>query len=119
MGTDITATIEVKRDELGWCCYAMLPYLPRWYEMFARMAGVRDGADQARFQPRGFPTDADEDTLDFLKLQCGYSASYLSADEFVPLLEGLEPDLAWDALAAYMKALAPIGPVRIVFWFDC
>lgn len=55
MGCDIHGFIEFKLD-YGWQNFAGEFYLPRDYEFFSKIAGVR-GECESFFEPRGLPED--------------------------------------------------------------
>jgi hypothetical protein len=68
MGCDIHPFLEIESFEAGQCnsLYNVQPDLPRHYELFAAMAGVRGGATPL-FPPRGIPDNLGA---------CGFSVCY-------------------------------------------
>jgi hypothetical protein len=80
MGTDARAHIEIKVDG-KWELYSS-PYIPRNYELFSRMAGVRrvEGIEPIS-APRGRPTDLSPITALLLDDYDGMDESWLSGEE--------------------------------------
>lgn len=100
------------------------PSVPRMYELFSLMAGVRRDRAGEKYSPmfkaRGLPeTMAWETKDDYLKWDAdAHSASYLSAREFSKVVD-LVPDPVLKAIVAAMKTLEWEDlKTRVVFWFD-
>lgn len=55
MGCDIHLFIEYKNHVGNWVCFGDEMNPGRMYEMFAKMAGVRDYEGIMKFKPRGLP----------------------------------------------------------------
>jgi hypothetical protein len=141
MGCDVHMTVEV--NEYGrWEGYLVNPYIGRNYTLFSFMAGVRGYFPESK-EPRGMPTDASNETLEFHnKSQDFHSASYLSLAELREVVEfandkeyemyvfeaeefNLEkPEKetyfhTYRALIKYMEHFENLGiESRVVFWFD-
>jgi len=130
MGCDIDLYLEYKSPITGvWTPFSYGSYaIPRNYEMFAKMAGVRSEGREAIFQAKGFP----EDASDFVKSEyekgkpgsdCCHDSSWLCWQEFVICVysytAGPETDiLEYKALCEAMDVLEAYGSeTRIVFWF--
>lgn len=138
MGCDIHAFVEVRLNG-KWESYSDL-YIGRDYQLFARMAGVRnyDGTTPVS-EPRGLPSDLSSvvDAAAKLWMNDGHSFSWLSAEEAARVQDwyGDARDRKHDPLFGYVfgnlidshivddyvrAALKQIGvdSTRVVFWFD-
>jgi hypothetical protein len=125
MGTDIHAHLEVKKNG-EWHHWCKLNKLQRNYELFCRIAGVRE--DICESEPiakgRGFPDDASFLT----KLEAEYmlgdahSFTYLSRTETILVFQEQERRIEFFTLrqAEYVNAgfLATFDDARLVCWFD-
>lgn len=127
MGCDIHGHIEVRyHTDTNW--YHSVPIEgKRCYNIFARLADVRNYGGVEAFNPRGFPKDISRITYDrFSEWKTdAHSCSFVSVDEFEEILNkaktqspyGIPVD--YKAALAYMKAFVDDGyEVRLVFWFD-
>jgi hypothetical protein len=86
MGTDVRAHIEIKVDG-KWELYSS-PYIPRNYELFSRMAGVREHPLIPPIAPpRGFPEDLAPLTRRLVDHRDVSDASWLSGDELNEVIE--------------------------------
>ena len=132
MGCDIHVHTEMKING-RWCNYGT-PDVPRSYNLFTKMAGVRDrGIVEPISLPRGIPDDAS----DITKLMYSWwevdahSASWLSLSEMEELKQWLltsarEPQYFscyfGEILSHYhdmqVEVTYVIEDVRMVFWFD-
>lgn len=162
MGCDIHLHTEVKIDydaiipgrERGegektlprWEHYSQL-HVPRNYDLFARMAGVRNYSRiKCMVDPRGIPEDASGVTLyDWLRAQSDWhTPSWLNAKEIFELAEWCKVhiradrerailqhfDLEWECRSYFFgngyagfyeyPDERPVGivDVRFIFWFD-
>ncbi len=119
MGCDIHAIVEY--EDLGdMTMFAKVRYLPRNYDVFAAMAGVRNhrrGIVPVS-SPRGLPPRMDADTREWVEEDCvDHSHSWLTADEFDEALRRADAEHPeYMAVLAMMRALGPTA--RIVFGFD-
>ena len=135
MGCDIHAHIEVKING-KWEHYST-PRIQRWYQLFAKIAGVRNNNDITPIsEPKGLPEDISEITKfesDYMGSD-GHSHSWLNVKEIKEMLkyiDELDPTNSFEH-----KELGYIGgngvgdfevgegypkeyqDVRMVFWFD-
>jgi hypothetical protein len=146
MGCDIHAHMEVKIN--GQWHHAHMPPIRRSYDLFARMAGVRNankgpGYIEPIAQPRGLPEDATFITnfhSDYMGSD-GHSHSWLNCEELSSLIEWYdakrkerEPGKyvspweyetlgylfgnGWDVKKYPSDFPAGVEDTRIVFWFD-
>ena len=88
MGCDIHLHVEVKHKEKGWLHYSH-PRIERWYELFAKMADVRneDRKIDPISKPRGLPSDVSEITrlsYDWEEADA-HSMSWLGREEIAQL----------------------------------
>lgn len=101
MGCDIHMHIEMQTPDGRWLHYAA-PSMARKYELFAKMAGVRNhepGSDDyivSVSQPKGLPNDCSEVSLVDWNRGVGYwhSASWLSMKEWAQVEEWIR-GLPW------------------------
>lgn len=140
MGCDIHMHVEVKKDG-QWHHYAA-PSCDRSYQLFTKLAGVRDDDDgiEPIAQPRGIPADASLIT----RAECedygsdGHSHSWIDQAEIAgveawarkqgwtdPRWKGQDIPWAWDGyFHCYLNGNGfGHGPeifedIRFVFWFD-
>ena len=153
MGCDIHAHLEVKlisknfrdqvraaiTDELRWHYYSPVK-IERNYEIFAKMAGVRNNGDiEPIAMPRGIPDDISLITrMNYEQLGSdGHSYSWLDVDELIELKEFYKSTLSigplsqcpflgvWvfrneiDDYKKYPDEFPPeVADIRLVFWFD-
>jgi len=141
MGCDIHLHVEVKHVDKGWLHYAH-PKIERWYELFAKMAGVRnyDNDVEPLYPPRGLPNDISEVTRLCYEWEVddAHSMSWLGRKEIAILNEfiskhPLNSKRSWedfDTRCGYLfgNSLAfkdtdeykPewLKDCRVVFWFD-
>ena len=145
MGCDIHAHLEVKIN--GVWHHASMPHISRDYELFSRMADVRnDPKNSPEYtepidQPRGLPKDVTFLTKfasDYMDSD-GHSHSWLSCEELTALIEWYDAkrkergvksvSWEWDTLGYLfgngwdVKKYPEDQPkgvedTRIVFWFD-
>jgi hypothetical protein len=102
MGCDIHLHQEVKIDGV-WHHYGM-PHVDRNYELFTKLAGVRnyyerEGKRIVPFaKPRGIPKDATELTkCDYKRWGSdGHSHSFITAEEIAKLEDWVEKDRKWE-----------------------
>ena len=85
MGCDIHLHIEVKING-KWEHYAA-PSVDRWYELFGKLAGVRDKTARPIVEPKGFPSDASVTTaFDYARWQTdAHTPSWLNEKEITKL----------------------------------
>lgn len=132
MGCDIHVYVEYKLQRgLGsgearwWSGIIRNPYMPRDYQLFNRLAGVR--GETAPLVPlRGFPidshhTDAWDDFHDgngVAELDW-HSATWLTPTEFANAVDGvINPDIVYQAVLALCRTLEREYEVRLIMWFD-
>lgn len=127
MGCDIHTFTEVKID--GKWYTADQPDVSRWYTLFGKMAGVRDGIIEPISQPKGLPEDISvvaRVEADYWGTD-GHSHSWLSFDEVDKLFEWLGVEqkqqpyktFGYATPDAFDKSLTPhYEDARLVFWFD-
>lgn len=133
MGCDVHMHVEAKIQGTWehWCN----PHVPRNYEMFARMAGVR-GDSEPIAKPRGLPGDATTATQwdNYRWGDDGHSHSWLSSQEAADLMRWVEEHSGgtefyrrWDWVAGsdFMGFVdypddrpGGMDDFRLVFWFD-
>lgn len=134
MGCDIHLYVEIK---IGgqWYVYNH-PHVPRNYELFAIMAGVRNYDKILPIaEPRGIPEDVSLVCgLDYAWLgQDAHSASYLTCEEMGRLLHWFEEREDWTYYDAFGFLFGDsiedfrehsksypdsVQDARVVFWFD-
>jgi len=125
MGCDLNLFIEYKSPITNeWRPFGYGYYIPRNYEMFAKMAGVRDKGSNTIFKPRGLPGDISEyvreQSEDSEKMH--HDFSWLSREEFDICIKGYSASpidiIEYKAIFASM-ALFEENKIetRIVFWF--
>ena len=140
MGCDIHLHSEVKING-EWHHYSH-PRIERWYDLFARMADVRNDPERdikPISQPRGLPDDATFMTRFDYEYEHGHSASWLSGKEVADLGTWAEERYktrnkdwfsfdhhvigyvfgnGWDVKGNRGSYPDGVEDVRIVFWFD-
>ena len=140
MGCDIHFHGEVKIDG-KWHHYSA-PNIPRSYQLFAKMADVRNYGDIVPIcRPRGLPPDASVVTALEAKNygRDGHSHSFLMADEVAELEQWAESHLldsaerwkfhdrfwgylfgnTWSGFVTHPEERPQgVEDVRFVFWFD-
>lgn len=129
MGTDITLHIEVKR--FGKWHHYSCPYIIRWYDLFAKMAGVRaaNGVKPIKL-PVGIPEDITVITqVDWME-DNGQAASWLNWHEICELKKWVDKDnganrfedifgqILWCDFDDRPGITYYFEDVRFVFWFD-
>lgn len=131
MGCDIHAYVEIKIHG-KWQLYSQ-PRIKRDYDLFGKMAGVRNEFEIPIAKPRGLPKNVSE----IVKLESdfdgsdGHSHSWLNRKEIMALIEWSEdPMFCHDNLGYmngnYITSLndgetdhpEEYDDVRLVFWFD-
>lgn len=142
MGCDIHAHVEVKING-EWHHYNH-PRIDRWYDLFARMAGVRNhkGTIEPISEPRGVPEDATFITkfdMDNWGADA-HSHSWLSSEEVARLgnwaeskMKELAPNVyysfemhdvgyifgcGWDYKKYSDSTPSVVQDSRLIFWFD-
>ncbi len=141
MGCDIELHVEIK-TEGRWLHYRQ-PYVDRNYDLFAKMAGVRNRKDLRPIAaPRGLPEDVTGSTewaADY-RGSDGHSHSYLTASELAELEAygretgfhfqkrnpgWMDKQFGWlcgNSIATFAAGgdrwPANLEDVRVVFWFD-
>ena len=133
MGTDIRAFIEYKsKIDNSWLCLGEF-FIPRNYQMFSKMAGVRAENYDKLFSQRGLPealsmfVDGIYES-DKLYPDCCHSHSWLSADDLRVCIndynscserDDIDDIVEYKAILASMNTfLENRYDVRIVFWFS-
>jgi hypothetical protein len=134
MATSIHAHLEYK-VEGKWYHWSSLP-ISRYYDLFAKMAGVRDKYVTPISPPKGIPDDATDSTIfdyDYWRTN-SHDESWLADYEILRLDEWLqcEGTNLEDVLGTFLfgrnitshmeypeENSLNIESVRIVFWFDC
>jgi hypothetical protein len=135
MGCDIHAFVEVKISG-EWHCYSS-PRIGRWYQLFGKIAGVRDEDEKPIVAPKGLPKDVSE------VVRCEYergkgdwhTATWLNAKEIKELCDWVgENEQGWKGKweheqLGYVSGNAVYGvpcteyppefqEVRLICWFD-
>jgi len=130
MGCDIHLFLEYKSPITNeWEPFGYEYYIPRNYEMFAKMAGVRDKGQETIFQPKGFPENMSEYVSEYVNEmykkyegEC-HDGSWLNKEEFKICINGYKSGLPIDiieykAILASMELFEENGiETRIIFWF--
>jgi hypothetical protein len=123
MGRDIHAIVESTEAGIDGFLHRADLVLDRHYRIFGLMAGAR--TQGALFEPRGFPSDADDKTCIIFEEWGGqaHTPSWLGTDEFAAVLDAFAQNYPtwvippiYTATLAFMRALG--DSARIVFWFD-
>ena len=137
MGCDIHAHVEVKFR--GQWVHYNAPHVRRHYDLFAKLAGVRnDGEIEPIAPPRGLPVDIADLTRAIYEAEGGaeytHSASHITADEMRDVarwydsldhnrtqgghhgFEGVFGYLNGNSIASLGDGL--VEDARLVFWFD-
>ena len=127
MGCDITLFLEYKSLTTGHWMSSGGPYpLPRNYDIFALMAGVRSEGRKILYEARGMPSDLSTPVRIAYEKDSGFdithSPSWLCCGEFGLVIDSYKGDkadiLEYEALLAAMSAFEGCGgKARIVFWF--
>ena len=136
MGCDIHCHFEIKVYG-EWHHYSQ-PKVDRWYQLFGKLAGVRDESQKPIAPVRGLPKDVSFTTKfdsDHWGID-GHTRSWITSKEFVKLWKWIEKEKGrfnlelyeeWDFLfgngfgdfyeypESYPKDLEDF---RLVFWFD-
>ena len=123
MGCDIHGHIEVRyRGDNRWY-HSMQIEGVRDYEIFARLANVRNYNELEAINPKGLPSDISWETNEdfFLWKSDAHSCSFVSVQEFENVLNKskciINNDISYIAALAYMKVYEKAGyDVRL--WFD-
>lgn len=120
MGCDIHAIVEY-RDGRRWSpvfCGTVIN-LPRDYDIFGGMAGVRNETIEAVSAPKGLPEDGDGYYYEYLKDHAEHSFSWLTTTEFEEAIKRGDGGPEYKAVLALMRSLELSGHhARIVFGFD-
>ena len=129
MGTDINLFLEYKSPITEeWTIFGYGYYIPRNYEMFAKMAGVRSEKDDILYEAKGFPEDSTDDIkIEYEKYnkyeECCHTPSWLSKREFAHCIDTYNENtpneiLEYKAILASMALFEEYEcETRIVFWF--
>ena len=125
MGCDIDLFLEYKNpitDE--WMPFGYGYFIPRNYEMFAKMAGVRDNGQETIFQPKGFPENISEYVNAMYKQYEGeyHNVSWLNKEEFEICINGYKGSpmdiIEYKAILVSMELFEENKiETRIIFWF--
>lgn len=128
MGTDINVFLEYKSPLIKeWTIFGYGYSIPRLYEMFAKMAGIRSEKYNILYAAKRFPEDATE----FIKEEynnmsnyegCCHTPSWLSKNEFAHCIDTYSANqsqiLEYKALLASMVLFEEYEcETRIIFWF--
>lgn len=139
MGCNIHLHTEIKVE--GKWHHWGAPNMPRWYDLYAKMAGVRCSEFITPLSmPRGIPEDTTDTTKLFIDYDNYHDHSWLGADEIAELEQWsydyrpdstVEPSMRKDNFAfpesmwgyllgnpwsSYQEA--DIEDIRFIFWFD-
>lgn len=142
MGCDIHLHVEVKHADGRWLHYSQ-PRIERWYDLFAKMADVRNSDEIDPISgPRGLPDDVSETTRLCHEWDDGdaHSESWLGREEIRLLNEFIREhpmnaarrwsdfDMRCGCLFGNSLECDPAGrgrsrpewviDCRVVFWFD-
>jgi len=129
MGTNIDLYVEYRSPiTKGWEPFGYGYYMPRNYQLFARMAGVRDELHEVLYHPKGIPESLSEFFLSKYEdsqkhAECCHHSSWLNNKDFSICMNTCKPDnqkdiLEYQALLAAMNVLEENGcDTRVVFWF--
>lgn len=119
MGCDIHVSAEVKIDD-QWHHYECLD-VGRDYQLFGRMAGVRNKSEEPISLPKGMPKDCSALTKIIYESDCYHTHSYLNKEEIEILNQWMKNQyysLKWiDYLIDECKCYE-FEEYRIVFAFD-
>lgn len=139
MGCDIHAHVEIKIN--GKWHHFGNPYIERSYDLFSRMANVRNNKEIVPIDnPRGLPKDITWETNFCAVEECGHSHSWLSGKEVAELGDWYEnKQKEWNPESYYSFEVKAVGFIfgngwdiqqypddypegvedaRLVFWFD-
>ena len=138
MGCDIHVHVEIK--VAGKWEHYNHPRVGRWYELFARMADVRnDGGVDPIARPRGMPDGCSVGTLVSCRADDGHSHSWLDALEIALLDKWVEAEAGEGSVCPFEDNFGylfgnsfsgfltrgrdggypeEVEDVRFVFWFD-
>ena len=130
MGCDIHAHVEIERNG-KWIHWAR-PRIPRSYQLFERMAGVRGDTEKAIVPPKGLPGGLTESTILDRQMDDsdGHSESWLSSSELAQIeseFSDFDEECGWlfgNGVAGFLQGCDPdasalgVTDVRLVFWFD-
>jgi len=125
MGCDINLFLEYKSPITNeWSVFGHGYYMPRNYEMFAKMAGVRSEKQEIIFLPKGFPDNVTEyvnEECEKYKNEC-HDLSWLSKEEFEFCISHYKNSpidiIEYRAILASMEIFEKNKiETRIVFWF--
>jgi len=118
MGCDIHLFVEQKNEDNVWIYNPELTYKPRAYDLFAKLAGVRNYYDITPIsKQRGLPIDVTVEVKKELEFEI-HSRSHLYLYE---LYESLDYYATWDEFVNKLFELSKSekkDDVRIVFGFD-
>lgn len=128
MGCDIHCAIEYKKNGYsGWnTLYSAVFGLPRFYNIFSKLAGVRNGLGITPIDsPRGIPLDADDYSMRSLSNEDYHSASWCTGDEFKRIFTDSDMEIEKHDAPEYwciyktMRNLEKLGyETRLIFNFD-
>jgi len=122
MGCDIHASIEAQKyEDLDWWGEVENIQIDRWYELFARLAGVRQSVPEFEVisEPKGFPNNASYETTDFYERwgPDAHTPSYLTFYEIKKLPEKFHNELFYKVMQILAEKYGEHS-VRVIFWFD-
>ena len=129
MGTTINLFLEYKSHITNeWTAFGYGYYIPSNYEMFAKMAGVRNEKHNVLYVAKGFPKDAtDYIKTEYIKASnyegCCHNPSWLNKNEFADCVDTYDADkvdiLEYKAILASMALFETYKcETRIIFWFE-
>lgn len=125
MGCDIHAHVEQRwNDQSMWfSCAEFRPF--RNYDLFGVLAGVR-GDQKPIIEPRGLPDGLSVIVRNRYEGSCfdNHTSSWLTTNELDNVLghyrskTGAQRPADFMGILSFMRSIEPLGPVRLVFWFD-
>ena len=129
MGTDIEIFLEYKSPTTDeWTVFGYGYNIPRNYEMFSKMAGVRSDKYDALYVAKGLPSDLSEYVKEkyanvSIYEDMSHNPSWLSKNEFAYCVDKYSQSkqaeiLEYKVLLASMVSFEELMcETRIVFWF--
>ncbi len=124
MGTDITMYLEQKKENYDRYETIAKLYIPRYYDLFAIIANVRNNYDLTMeyvSEPKGLPDNLGVYPTCDLTKDNGHSQSWLNLAEIekaIAIAKKLPLNFACFELQRIKHFMTGLNEPRIVFWFD-